>query len=196
MKKLLLLLLLCPFMAIAGYLPGTITFNDGSSKFGLLEVPKRHDKQEISFKTDKKAKDVKFSINDVKQFVFTAEDNTEVTFITLRLANPKAFSGKYKIEEEKSWVRLEWDGEVKILIAFVNGAVYYIQKPNEDYARYLAVFYGGFTFGEFNVMKKMVGFIFKEDCPNLEDSLKKEDFKAKGVNLVGIMYEQVCDKQE
>lgn len=125
--------------------------------------------------------------------VFTAEDNTQILYLTRNLANLKPFSTKYKINEKKSWVRLERDGEVKILTAYVksydsNGSVYYIQKPNEDYARYLAVF-GVLTSGEFKLMKKMVGFIFKEDCPNLEEALIKEDFKVRGVNLVGIMYE-------
>lgn len=78
MKKLLLLLLLCPFMAIAGYFPGTITFNDGTTKSGMLEVPQKHQQQDISFKADEKAKTVKFSINDVRQCVYCRRQHTNI----------------------------------------------------------------------------------------------------------------------
>ncbi len=198
MKKLALLLLLCPVLAMADYYPGTVTFNDGSIKAGLIEIPAKHNQKELFFKTDEKAKKIKFMIDNVQEFTIQGEDMSTIKYVTRKLANLKLLSTKYKIGDKKSWVRIIREGEVTIMTAFIktssaSGPVYYLQKPNEDYCRYLAAFYGGIGINEFSTFKAMVKLIFKDDCPKLEESLEKEDFKAKGPTIVGILYEQVCD---
>jgi len=198
MKKLLLLILLLPFAAMADYYPGTVTFNNGSTKDGLIEIPAKHNQKELFFKTDEKAKKTKFMVDDVKEFTIQGEDMSTIKYVTRKLANLKILSTKYKIEDKKSWVRIVREGEVSIMTAFIktyntSGPVYYVQKPDEDYCRYLAAFYGGLSINEFKMFKAMVKLMFNDDCPKLEESLEKEDFKAKGPAIVSILYEQVCD---
>ncbi len=189
-----------PVAAMAEYLPGTITFNDGTTKTGLIDLPKRHNQKEIGYKEEKKAKEQNFTVDEVKEFTVTDKDNKVTKFVTLKLANLKGLSHpSYKIEDKKSWLEIVREGEINIMTAYVisssrKGPVYYMQKPDEDYCRWLAEFYGGFTANEFKGLVAMVSFNFKDECPNLAESITKEDFKAKGVGIVGIMYEQVCDK--
>lgn len=202
MKKLLLLLLLFPVLALAKeVLPGTITFNDGSTRTGLIEIQDDYKQQRIFFKTDEKAKKETLSIDDINYYVVTNKDGQPIKFYTLKLANVPNFSREYKIDNKKSWVRLERQGEVNIITAWNrNGAVYYLHKPNEDFARYLITLYGSNgCCSHFKMFKYEMGRIFTDDCPDLVKSLEtlnKDDFVANGPFLAAILFEQICDKPE
>jgi hypothetical protein len=202
MKKLLLLLVLVfpIFVMAAEWLPGTVTMNDGTEKEGLIQLPKRHDQDEISFKANEKAKKQDLSVDDVKEFTVNEEDDKKIrTFKTIKLANLKGLSAKLKISDKKSWVEMVWEGKINIMTAYVmssmrQGPVYYVQKENEDYCRWLSEFYGSLTINEFKGFQGMVDFTFKDVCPELAASFTKDDFKNKGVEIVGINYDKLCGK--
>jgi hypothetical protein len=198
MKKLLFLLLLCPFMAMAEFLPGTLTFNDGSDKTGFIEVAVA-DSKKIKFRATEKGDTEKFSINEIKSYTITTKDKRTITYLTLNLAEPKAFYKGYKIDDQKSWVRIEKAGELNIVSAFYigsggSGYLYYIHKPWENHCYYITSDYGGITvsMGEFNAIQKYSAVIFKEDCPKLAESLTKEDYKKSGLNILIDNYAKYC----
>lgn len=202
MKKLLLLLLLCPVLAIAKtILPGTITFNDNTTRTGLIEIQDDHKQQRIFFKTDKKAKKETISIDDVQFYVVSNEADEQIKFYTLKLAVVPNFSTKYKVSDKKSWVRLEKAGEVNIITAWnANGAVYYLHKPHEDFARYLITLYGeNGCCSHFKMFKFDMERIFKDDCPDLVkalETLDKDEFRANGPFLAAMLFAQYCDIHE
>ena len=49
-KKLVLLFILVPFSVFAKFYDGTVTYNDGTTKTGLIEIPEEGGKQEIQLK--------------------------------------------------------------------------------------------------------------------------------------------------
>lgn len=193
MKKVLLLLLLCPFMAMAEFMPGIVTFNDGSTKSGLIDIPGTHSKKELKFKADKKAKAEGLSINDVKEFTIVSQGQN-IKYKTLKIADIKSRKAGYKVEDEKSWARVEREGKISVLVVFFPEPAYYLQKEGDDHCKFLTVFFSGFVAGQFKALKTSAGYMFKDDCPQLEEALLKEDFKKRGVNLVAEKYEQLCGK--
>ena len=72
MKKLILLLLLCPLSMWAKFYPGTITMNDGSTKSGYVDPP-WWDSNKVSFKPTEKGKTEKIEIENVKELNYTAD---------------------------------------------------------------------------------------------------------------------------
>lgn len=209
MKKLLLLLLLCPVMAMAAkFYPGTITFNDGSTKTGQIAIP-AFDSQNLKFRTNEKAKTEKLSINDVKKFTVTVEKD-EGTYYALKVANPKMFTTKLKVEDKKSWVRMFVEGKGINLVTIssytpaVMGAVgstasssfvLYFWKPENDYCSYwYAEISSGITInvGVFKALVKGVEINFDEECPELAKKMTKEDFKTIGYRHIITLYDQNC----
>lgn len=198
MKKLLFLLLLCPFMAAAEFLTGTLTFNDGSEKTGFIEIAVA-DSNKIKFRASEKGDNEKFSIDEIKSYTVTTKDKHTLTYLTLNLAEPKAFYKGYKIDSKKSWVRIEKAGDLNIVSAFYvgsggSGYLYYIHKPWENHCYYITTAFGGITatVGEFNAVKKYSEVIFREDCPKLAESLTKEDFKKNGLGIIVDNYSKYC----
>ena len=59
MKKIIFLLILIPFTVLAKYNPGSITFNDGTTKNGFIEIPKYKDIK-IKFKSEENGKTEKY----------------------------------------------------------------------------------------------------------------------------------------
>ena len=116
MKKILFLFVLIPFSVFAKFFDGTITYNDGTTKTGLIEIPEEGSKQEINFKTDLKAKAEQISINDVKSFEITSGKNPVPTkFVTIYLAKGPLFGTKEcKLDKNKSWVRIEKAGGITL----------------------------------------------------------------------------------
>lgn len=197
MKKLLLLLLLCPLLAMAEFYPGTITFNDGTTKTGLIEIPSNYNRVKVKFRADKKADTEKFSIDDVKQFTVTVDKN-QSTYVTLKYGYYRPGSKKYKFSDEKIWARIEKEGKISILTAYSidTGHHYYLHKSGEDCCYYIASFYGGFAFsvGEFKAIKTYTASIFKDDCPQLADSITKEEYKKKSLDVIVDNYMELCGK--
>lgn len=210
MKQLLLLLLLCPLAAFAEFFPGTVTFNDGSTKTGFVEIPPRHDKGKLKFRATKKGDTEKFKIDDVKQFVITNEKEEEVTFLALKLADLRMFKKEFKIADDKSWVKLLVKGKINIVSfyyysAAIHGAIgstatsgsgYYFWKPENDYCTYFYDNAGSglsVTVGAFKALKEGVRINFEKECPQLSEKMQKEDIKKNGLERIVRLYEETCN---
>jgi len=57
----------------AKFLPGEIYFEDGSSKEGLVQIPKRPSSQKIKFKQTEKSDTETITIHDIKSFSVTSD---------------------------------------------------------------------------------------------------------------------------
>lgn len=185
-------------MAMADFLPGTLTFNDGSTKTGFIEIVPA-DSKKIRFRATEKGDNEKISIDEIKSYTVTTKDNKTLNYLVTNLAEPKAFYKGYKIDDKKSWVRIEKAGKINIVSAYYvgsggSGYLYYIHKPAENHSFYITSDYGGITINtvEFNAIKKYSEMIFKEDCPKLAESLTKEEYKKKGLNMLVDNFEQLC----
>ena len=121
MKKLAFLFILVPFVAFAKFYDGTITYNDGTTKTGLIEIPEDGSKQEISFKTDLKAKPEQININDVKGFEITSGKNKIPTkFVAIFTAKGPLFGSKEcKVDKKKSWLRVEKEGGITLYSNYI-----------------------------------------------------------------------------
>ncbi len=57
----------------AKFLPGKILMEDGSTKNGLVQIPKRPSTQKVKFKESEKATEEVVKIHDIKSFTVTSE---------------------------------------------------------------------------------------------------------------------------
>lgn len=217
MKKLVLLFILVPFSVFAKFYDGTITYNNGSTKTGLIEIPEDGSKQEISFKTDLKAKAEKISIDDVKGFEITSGKNTVPTkFISIYLAKGPLYGTKeVKVDKKKSWVRIEKEGKITLYSSYIGyrpgvrgggGAVatsgwppqtnFYLGRPDKDYAVFFWMYIesAGTTIAvnNFKVIKKLAAAHFETKCPELENFIDKDDFKTNGIMRIVELYDEHC----
>jgi hypothetical protein len=69
MKKTLLLWLFLPLMLSAKFYKGKITFNDGTSKNGFIELPEYPDDAKINLKNEENGKTEKYKIDDVSNLI-------------------------------------------------------------------------------------------------------------------------------
>lgn len=214
-KKIALLFILAPFMVFAKFYDGTITYNDGSTKTGLIEIPEDGSKQEISFKTDLKAKAEKISINDVKGFDITSGKNTIPTrFISIYLAKGALYGTKeVKVDKKKSWVRIEKEGGITLYSSYIGyrpgmraGNVttsgwppetyFYLGRPDKDYAVFFWMYIesAGTTIAvnNFKVIKRLTESHFETKCPELHTFVEKEDFKTNGIVRIVDLYDEHC----
>ena len=215
MKKLLLLFILVPFSVFAKFYDGTITYNDGSTKKGLIEIPEDGSKQEISFKNDLKAKAEQISINDVKSFEITSGKNPVATkFVSIYLAKGPLFGTKEcKVDKKKSWVRVEKEGGITLYSSYIGyrpgmrmGGVstsgwppetyFYLGRPDKDYATYFWMYIesAGTTIAinNFKVIKRLTAAHFETKCPELENFIDKDDFKTNGIVRIVELYDEHC----
>ena len=201
MKKLLLLLLLLPLSSFAKFYDGTISFKDGTVKVGLVEVPKHSRVDKILFKV-KKGKAEKFDLKNVSGFTIINDDKETLRFITLKLSQSKAFKKEYYVEDEISWVRLDYEDTVSVVVAFIapplsmqsGEPVYYLHKKGDEHCSYITVFYEGniVQLGQFKEIKRICDIIFKDDCPQLSEKLTKEAFKEKSLAAICDLYNELC----
>jgi len=203
MNKLLLFLLLLPLSLYAKMYNGTITFNDGSLKSGLITLPK-YRASKLKFRQDPNAEIERYTIDDVREFTILDDDNETVKYITLKTAG----LGDNDASEGKRWLQVIKKGKISLLsyyymVPATGGAVdvaampcyaFYIQKPGDDFCTYIYVttFGHSLTDRDFKDFKTTLSQLFKDACPNLTESLTKEDFKAKGLEVVVELYEQHC----
>lgn len=202
MKKLLFLLLLFPFSLFAKFHDGTISMKDGTVKVGMVEVPKHSRVNKIMFKASKKGKSQKFDLKDVSGFTIINDDKQTIRYITLKLAQPKPFKKEYSIEDEVSWVMLQYENNISIVVAFIapplsmqyGEPVYYLHKKGEEHCSYITVFYDWniVQIGQFKEIKKICGIIFKDDCPQLSEKFTKEAFKEKSLGAISELYNELC----
>lgn len=204
MKKLLLLLLLCPLMAIAKFYPGTITFNDDNTKTGFIEIPS-FSSQKLKFRAEEKGDTEKFSINDVKKFTLALEKG-ETTYFALNLADVKTFKKEYKIESKKSWLKLFTQGNGLNIMEMYSppydgGGIapvsqdalyYFFWKPENTYCTYFHAEYGVRAIGEFRVLKQHIELNFEKECPAMVEKLDKEKFNERFMEYIMELYNENC----
>ncbi|MFD2600756.1 hypothetical protein [Flavobacterium suzhouense] len=215
MKKLLLLLLLYPVLAIAAdFYPGTVTLNSGTERTGWIETPEAND-QELKFRTEKDGTTEKLSIDDVKKFTVKVDDG-ELTFYALKPSNIKAFKKEFTTPDKKSWARMMVQGNsVSIVRLYYYTAgrqatsansvvpsamseksyIYYYWKPENDYCTYLfmnkapTINTGSAAFKQ---IKYATEITFGNDCPAMAEKMDKDDFKQHGFKHLVELYEENC----
>jgi len=215
MKKLWLLFMLIPLASMAKFYDGTVNFNDGTSKTGLIELPSESGEQSLKFKTDIKAKAESFDINTIKGFDITSGKNeTPTRFVTIYLAKGPLFGTKEcKIDKKKSWVRIEKAGKIILYSSYIGyrpgvrgGAVhdsgwppetyFYLGSPDKDYATFFWMYIessgGMIAVNNFKVIKRLVAAHFETKCPELENFIDKEDIKTNGITRIVDLYDEHC----
>ncbi len=209
MKKIILFLLLLPSVLFAKFYDGTINFNDGTSKTGLIEIPDA-DSQTIKFKLSEKEKVEKLDINNIKGFQIKNKNYTS-EFETMFLAEGSLFGGKnYKVSEKKSWVKIEKKGKKIDLVSKYysssgvlgaagqtseSGRVIYIKKHENNFALILMpIMEGGLNFSVnfYNTLMKVLKGHFEKDCPKLLEVVTKEELKKKGLDLIVDLHNEHC----
>lgn len=206
MKKIILLFVLVPFLSFAKFYEGSVTMNDNSIKKGFIELPEYPDDAKLKFRNEEKGKTEKLEIDSVKGFEIINDKREVVHYLTVFLAEPKIFTNdQFTFDKKKSWVKVIKEGKIAIYSAYAvynqgtgtgGGSSSYIKKPNEDYAYFFADGSGGFNINMngFSSLKKMIGIIFKKDCPKLADLIVKDDLKKNGFAQIVYLYEQNCGK--
>ena len=213
MKKLTLLFILVPFIMFAKFFDGTINYNDGTSKTGLIELPTEPGKQTIKFKTDLKAKAESIDINDIKDFDITSgKDQLATKFVSIYIAKGPLF-GECKVDKKKSWVRIEKEGKITLYSSYIGyrpgirgGAIhdsgwppqtyFYLGRPGINYATYFWLYIessgGMIAVNNFKVIKRLTKAHFEADCPTLESFIDKDDFKTNGISRIVDLYDEHC----
>jgi len=214
-KKLLLLFVLVPLSVFAKFFEGTVNFNDGTSKTGLIELPAESGEQTLKFKTDLKAKAESFDISNVKGFDITnGKNETPTKFVSIYLAKGPLFGAKEcKVDKKKSWVRIEKEGGITMYSSYIGyrpgmrmGAAtdsgwpaqtyFYLKSPDKDYAVFFWMYMessgGMIAVNNFKVIKKLVAAHFETKCPELENFIDKDDIKTNGITRIVDLYDEHC----
>ena len=206
MKKTLLLLLL-PLLVSAKFYKAKISFNDGTTKIGYIELPDYPDDSKIKFKEEDKGKSEKYKIEDVSNFEITNDNNEIVKYVTLKLAEQGMFNlKKIKPSDKKVWAKIIKEGKISLYAGYYaynpstktgGGGTYYIKRENEDFALYLEDFGGeglSTCMNCFANLKKILKTYFEDICPQFSESLTKEELKKNGISYLVDLYEKKCGK--
>lgn len=197
-----------PFTLFAKIYPGTIFFADGSSKAGLIEIPK-FDSNTIKFKSTKESKFEKFEVNDVTSFEIQSDKNKTLKYITVLLPKLNLFKlNQINLPKTKSWLYVEKEGKISILSFYAStpaihgasgstgssGTAYFVYKPEKGYALQIHQSYEGFVVavGAFKSIQKMLKVYFEEDCPKLLELVTKEALKKDGIGVIVDIYDKNC----
>ncbi|HLF52608.1 hypothetical protein [Flavobacterium sp.] len=209
MKKIIFLLILIPFTVLAKYNPGSITFNDGTTKNGFIEIPKYKDIK-IKFKSEENGKTEKFKIEDVKGFQIQNEKNTTDNYTTIIVGNNKIFNPtKFNLDDKKSFVKIVKQGKISVYLihfegnsaggsngkmrnSYYEGDSYYLQRENDDFAFAIGIHRSDLNFMTGFNLYMVVEMNFKDICPNFVELLKKEELKATEFYKIVEIYEQNC----
>lgn len=215
MKRLLLLLLLCPVIAFAKFKPGIITFTNDNTVTGWVEMREAND-PELRFREEEEGKSTVYTFDDVKKFTINSDGELE-TYIPLRRADMKTFKKQLKEPYEKrSWVKIIALGEkanVVMVYFFSEGSkatwgvaptpstppsiscTYYLWKPDNDYCTYL---YTAFNRNPnldsiaFKQIKMSIKATFGKECPELVKKLDKDDLLQNGLQRLVELYAENC----
>ena len=212
MKKIVLFLLIFPISLFAKFNSGEITFNDGSVKSGLIEVPKYKDTK-IKFKQSNDAVVEKFKVEDVKGFQILNDKNETENYITLRVGNNKILNPKkFNIDEKKSFVKIVKQGKISVYLIHYEGNTtsggnggmtvnsygadaYYLQRKNDDFAFAIGLHRYDLNFMAGMNLYAVVEMNFKEICPEFVNKLKEADLKATEFSRIVDIYEENCGKK-
>jgi len=211
MKKILLIILLFPLGVFAQFYSGTITFNDGTNKSGLIKLPKYKDSK-LNFKSEKKAKTEKFSIENIKGFEITNDDDELENYIPMRVGNNKILNPKkFNIDKKKSFVKIIKQGKISVYaIRYIsstssgraNGGInvvnnvadaYYLQRENDDFAFSIGTHRHDLNFLVGINFYVAIEFNFAEICPNFVNLLKEADLSVKEFSKIVDIYEENCN---
>ncbi|MBS7785950.1 hypothetical protein KIH23_01460 [Flavobacterium sp. CYK-55] len=216
MKKILLLLILVPFSVFANFYDGTVNFNDGTSKTGLIELPENPGVQSLKFKTDIKAKPESFSINDVKGFEITEKDAEPIKYVAMHIAKGAFFGpGEPKVDKKKSWLSIVKQGKITLYAAYVSSkpgmtmgsarasgwaaeTFFYLGRPDKEYATLFWLYMEGsggvFAINNYKVIKRLTKTHFENNCPALESFIDIDDFRKNGISRIVDLYDEHCGK--
>lgn len=207
MRKITLLFLLFPFILFAKVYPGTITFNDDSTKSGFIEIPKKNDKN-LKFKATKEGSFEKFEAETIKGFKVDMDGNT-IEFLAIYITTASIFNTKSpKLEKNKSWLAVAKEGKISILSTHYSspkihgapgstgesGNVYYLYKPEQNLCVILYMTFEGNVnvVNGYSEFRKALQAYFQDDCPKVIELTTKEVFRKEGVGVIVDIYDENC----
>lgn len=193
-------------MSFAKYYEGTITFSDGNTLTGLMEIPEINDNN-IKYKATESDKKQEFKTNEIDKVVLTLGKDDTATFIATQIYVYELFEKTPTLPKDKIWIQIIYDGKLKIYCAYVtqgnyNGRMasqttnvqYFMKSPKKDYPQSVFTDFKGFVGGKFNYIKKATEVYLKDECPNFGDLMIKEEIKTQGYQKIGILYDEKCGK--
>lgn len=188
-----LLLLMATMSVNAKFLPALLTYEDGSTKSGFVDLPKLTDKT-VDFKATEDGAKEKLLSSDLKSIKFTREDGEIIFAESLFILTNKKEKG-IKKTDKKYWLYTIYSDGMKIAVDVVqstfknnpNGGsptgsagatVAYIAKENDD-----SVFMLGYlsdmvsiNLNMDNLVREGCEYLFK-DCPSFIQAVNAENFK-------------------
>ncbi len=202
-KVIILILVILPFISFSKYYSGIITFNDNTTLKGLIEIPAAL-QENVHFKLDKDASNMRYSIDEVKGFVIETEENSKLEFVSKYIAHRKLFKkNEVNISKRKYWLRVLKEGKISMYSRYnmyIEGVFvkekwsYFFQKENAAYAIFLDADVPGDGINKFRSFKKVLAIYFEKDCPKLLEAVKKEDYLKYGSVIIVDLYENLCGK--
>ena len=205
MKNLLLLFVLIPTLALAKYNSGNITFNNGISKNGYLEVPEYKDTK-IKFKSEENGKIEKFNIDDVKGFQIQNDKNETENYTTIIVGTNKIFNPeKFNLDSKKSFVKIIKQGKISVYSIhfetntgggmknyYVGSDAYYLQRENENFAFGIGIHRYDLSYMVGIDLYQVAKINFKEICPNFAELIKAANLNSNEFYKIVDIYEQNC----
>lgn len=194
MKKIVMLFIVIPIAVLAQFEKATITFADGSTKKGYVNVPDQPNNTNLRFKFEENSEIEKLNIDTIRSFEVVIEEGKTIQYATIYVAYTNPFHPqKISVNKRKSWVRVVKEGRITMYaldklnynIMLNSTSFYCLKKENQDYAIYLGDYMYGtegnwrFNLSNFNTFKDAIRQHFKDECPQLSDLIDKEDFKKK-----------------
>jgi hypothetical protein len=208
MKTIIMLFIAVPISVFAQFWEGTVTFNDGTTKKGYINVPDQPDSSHLRFKLEENSEVEKFKTNTVNSFEISKDQKQIIQYATIYIAYNNPFNTqKMMIIKRKNWARIVKEGKITVYaldklnynIALSTTSYYCIKKQNQDFALYLGDYmYGSegnwhFNLNNFTQFKEAIRNYFEKECPQLADLIEKEDFKTNGMGRIVELYDQNCE---
>lgn len=97
----------------AKFLPGVMLMEDGSTKSGLIQIPKRPSSQKVKFKDSEKGKEQTVKIHDIKLFTVTSELGEKYTLESNYIDQSKK-AGAKKVTKFRIFLLVEVNGYVSL----------------------------------------------------------------------------------
>lgn len=186
-----------------------ITFNKGTIKSGLIEIPAFKDKK-IKFKSSKESEVEKFKVEDVSAFQFLNDKNKTEKYITLRIGHNKLFNPtKFNIEKNKYFEKIVKQGKTSVYsIHFVGTGMlgrnstykyeavsYFLQRENEDFAFAIGTYRSDLNFMSGYNLYAITEINFEEICPTFTKKLIEADLRSTEYFKIVAIYEENCGKE-
>jgi hypothetical protein len=204
----------------AKFLPGEILMEDGSTKSGLIQIPKRPSSQKAKFKDSEEADAQTVKIHDIKSFTVTSELGEKYTlesnyidqskkagvkrvtkFRIFLLVEVKGYASLYKIGDE---FRTDKKGTLYLYSSNAgdgSGVVnfrYYIKKQGADYAEIFTYEnpVNGFMpdISRNSVVKSME--VHLSEYPELIEKVRSKEIDKVNLLEIFMLYNEFMDKKE